>query len=375
MVGSCRLRKLLLVSATAASVILTSASALAGAPAPTPTPSGPHPEHQLANLGDFKFENGDVVKDFRVSYVTHGKLNKAKSNAVLVMQYFLGDHHAYDALIGPGKALDPEKYFIIATDMLGCSSLAHDITTGATNSGLKMDFPFFSIRDSVNVEYKFLKEYLGLDHVLAVMGASIGAQKAYQFAVSYPNYITAAIPIAGSPVTGPRTRWFTTTVMDVIALDPGWQAGNYETNPLTGPTIASRVFAPYVFTERWYAQNVRTAEQRRDFQKLWRGIFAQDARDLYYDLRMWATFNLGDTPGFGGDPVAALKSIKARVLLISMKDDQMINNEEIAMTKNAIPGVVHVEIDAPGHSGCCGGNPEANKVMDQEISRFLARLK
>jgi len=90
---------------------------------------------------------------------------------------------------------------------------------------------------------------------------------------------------------------------------------------------------------------------------------------------MWATFNLGDTAGFAGDPVAALRSIKARVLLISMKDDQMISNEEIVMTKNAIPGVVHVEIDAPGHSGCCGGIPEANKIMDQEIGRFLTKLR
>ena len=175
-------------------------AAWAGAPAPTPASAGPHPEHQVANLGDFKFENGDVVKDFKVSYVTYGKLNKAKSNAILLMQYFLGDHHMHDFLIGPGKAFDPEKYFIVATDMLGNSGLTQGVTTGATNSGLKMDFPFFSIRDSMNVEYRFLKEYLGIDHVLAVIGASIGAMKSYQFAVTYPSYITAAIPIAGSPL-------------------------------------------------------------------------------------------------------------------------------------------------------------------------------
>src|SRR5262249_24484040 len=157
------------------SLLLWSSAMYGGAPAPIPAMTGPHPEHQVANLGDFKFENGDVVKDFKVSYVTYGKLNKAKNNAILVMQAFLGDHHMHDFLIGPGKALDPEKYFIVSTDMLGNSGLAQGVTTGATNSGLRMDFPFFSIRDSTNVEYRLLKEYLGIDHVVAVLGPSIGA--------------------------------------------------------------------------------------------------------------------------------------------------------------------------------------------------------
>lgn len=350
-------------------------AAWAGAPAPIPAISGPHPEHQIANLGDFKFESGDVVKDFKVSYVTYGKLNKAKNNAILVMQAFLGDHHMHDFLIGPGKALDPEKYFIVATDMLGSSGLVQGVTTGATNSGLKMDFPFFSIRDSVNVEYRLLKEYLGIEHVLVVLGPSIGAMKSFQFALSYPNYITGAIPIAGSPLPNPMTRWFLNTIMGAIAQDSAWYGGNYETNPMTAMATASRIFAPYVFTERWFAQNARTPEQRRAVEKLWLEIFTQDTRDVYYHLRMWATFNLGDLPGFGGDHVAALKAIKTRMLLFSLKGDLMISPDEVAVIRSSVPGIAHVEIDTAGHSGCCGGDPEANKVMNREIARFLATLK
>jgi len=349
--------------------------ALAGAPAPIPAITGPHPEHLVANLGEFRFENGDVVKDFKVSYITYGKLNKSKSNAILVMQYFLGDHHAYEYLIGPGKGLDPDKYFIVSADMLGNSGLTQGVTTGATNSGLKMDFPFFSIRDSVNVDYRLMKEYLGIDHVLAVAGASIGAMKSYQFAVSYPNYITAAIPIAGSPATSPMTRWFLNSMMDVIALDAGWQGGNYEINPLGGLAAASKIFVPYMYTEPWFVQNIRTPTQRRALEQGWHPYFVQDARDIYYHLRMWATFNLGDLPGFNGDTVAALKSIKARTLFLSMKGDHSLRNEEVAMVRNNIPGVVHVEVDAAGHSGCCGADPEASKMMNREIARFLSTLK
>jgi homoserine O-acetyltransferase len=92
-------------------------------------------------------------------------------------------------------------------------------------------------------------------------------------------------------------------------------------------------------------------------------------------MRMWATFNIGDSPGFNGDAQAALRSIKARVLLITAKEDLMISPEEVALAKT-IPNVTHFEIDTPsGHAACCGFDAEANKAMDREIARFLARLK
>jgi len=358
-------------------LLLWSGSAFAGAPAPAPVSTGPHPEHLVANLGEFRFESGEVMKDFKVSYVTHGKLNKAKNNVILVMQMFLGDHHAHDFLIGPGKALDSDKYFIVATDFIANSALRQDVTTGPTNSGLRMAFPRTTIRDSMNVDYKFLKDYLGIDHVLAVMGPSIGAMKAYQFAVSYPAYVSGAIAIMGSPVTSPRMRWVLNNTMDIMAMDSGWQGGNYEINPTGGLVTALMAWLPYVYTERWYAQNLRTPEAQRPFRQFWHGLFAtQDARDVYYQMRMWASFNIGDSPGFNGDAQAALRSIKARVLLLTVKEDLMISQEEVALAKGAIPNVSHLEMDTPfGHAACCGSDPEANKAMDREITRFLNKLK
>ena len=81
------------------------------------------------------------------------------------------NHHDNEFLIGPGKALDPEKYFIIATDFLANARLRQDLTTGPTNSGLKMHFPRITARDWVNADYKLVKEYLGIDRVVAAVGA------------------------------------------------------------------------------------------------------------------------------------------------------------------------------------------------------------
>lgn len=350
----------------------------AGAPAPAPSPTGPHrPEHQVANLGDIRFESGEVVKDFKVSYVTHGKLSRTKDNVILVLQHFAGDHHDVDFLIGPGKALDPDKYFIVAPDFVGNSRLRQDLTTGPTNSGLKMEFPRYTIRDSVNVEHKLLKEHLGLDYITAAIGASIGAMKAYQFAVSYPNYVRGIIPITGSPVTSSQTKTLLKNWMDIITLDGGWQGGNYETNPTTGLAIVFVGLGSWAHTNQWFAANLKTVEEYRRWRKRLHGWgTSQDARDVYYQLRAWAEFNVGDTPGFNGDARAALGTIKAQALLIGAKADMLVSRNEVLFAKNAIPGAIHVEIDSPfGHTICCGFDPEATKIMDREIARFLLKLR
>jgi len=335
------------------------------------------PEAQIATLGEFRFEDGAVVKDFKVSYVTYGKLNRARDNAILVMHGWGSDHHEFHSQIGPGKALDPEKYFIVATDSLGNSKVRPDLTTGPTNSGLRMDFPRYSLRDAANVEYRFLKDYLGLERMFAVCGNSIGAAKAYQLAVSYPNYARGIVPIVGYAVTSPQTKLLLQNLLDIISLDVGWQAGNYEANPATGVGIAFRVAGVADFTYEWFAANLKTATERREFNQAVRDYWGgQDARDIYYQWRAFRDFNIGDTPGFGGDAKAALRSIKAKVLIVGNRRDQLIGRDDLADHARVIPGARLVEVDSPaGHAVCCGVDPEATKIIDREVAAFLATLR
>ena len=362
-------------------LLVWAGAASAGVPAPPPEAGGPHNPHQIANLGHFQFENGEVVKDFKVSYVTHGKLSPTKDNVILVMHHFSGDHHAQDFRIGPGKALDTDKYYIVATDMLGSSIVRQDVTTGPTNSGLKMDFPRYTIRDAVNVECKLLKEYLGFDHILAAMGTSMAGMKAFQLAVSYPAFASGVIPIVGGPWTHPISRAVFRNMMDTIALDSGWYGGKYETNPTAGLTTALMNLIPRAYTYGWFATNLKTPEQLCEWEKEVRGWYTvflpQDTRDIYYQLQAMVDFNIGDTPGFKGDAKAALQSIKARVLMITAKEDNDLPNDWIPLAKEAIPKATHVEIDSPlGHMvTLTPWDPEGTKIMDREISKFLAKLR
>ena len=126
-------------SALAAIVLSFATTALAHQPT--------DPPHQKYEMGDFKLESGEVIRDFAISYVTHGTLNADKSNAVLMVTAIGGNHHRIDYLIGPGKALDPAKYFVICTDAIG-----NGLTTSPSNSKAqpRMQFPRFNICDMVN---------------------------------------------------------------------------------------------------------------------------------------------------------------------------------------------------------------------------------
>jgi homoserine O-acetyltransferase/O-succinyltransferase len=359
-------------------VIVVASLAIAGAPAPRPEKSGPHtPEHQIASLGNFRFENGETIDELKVSYVAYGKLNAARDNAVLALQHFTGDHHDNEFLIGPGKAFDPEKYYVIATDFLANAKLRQDLTTGPTNSGLKMRFPRITARDWVNADVKLVKEYLGINHVVAAVGASIGGINAFQLAVSYPDFVSTIVPMAASPQTNPQTRMVLRHVRDVIALDPGWYSGMYDVNPATGLRIALMELSPWWRSPQWYMDSLTTSEKLRNYEATWQSIWSGlDARDVFYELDGWSEFNIGDTPGFNGDAKTALTAIKARTLLIGVKEDQLTRREELQFAKSTIRDVAYLELSSSaGHTASVGFDPKLNEAINSEIAKFLATIK
>src|SRR6266404_894854 len=197
------------------------------------------PTHQLYQMGDLTLESGQVIRDFAISYVTHGTLNAKKSNAILMVTAISGNHHRLDFLIGPGKALDPTKYFIVATDAIG-----NGLTTSPSNSQAqpRMKFPRFLIRDMVTSQHRLLTEHLGIAHVVAVVGPSMGGMQALQWGVSHLDFmdsLVALVPLARTPA------WSAVIVeatRKAIMLDPAWNNGNYTSIPVTGVRIWRDIF-------------------------------------------------------------------------------------------------------------------------------------
>src|SRR5438874_1525987 len=191
---------------------------LAASPALAHKPGDP--PHQTYAMGDLKLESGEAIKDFAISYVTHGTLNAKKSNAILMVTALTGNHHRLDFLIGPGKALDTTKYFVVATDAIG-----NGLTTSPSNSKAqpRMQFPKFGMRDMVESQRRLLGEKLGIDHVVAVVGPSMGGMQALQWGVSHPDFmdsLVALVPLARTPA------WSAVIVeatRKAIMLDPEWK--------------------------------------------------------------------------------------------------------------------------------------------------------
>jgi homoserine O-acetyltransferase len=179
------------------------------------------PPHQLYRIGDLKLESGDVIKDFAISYVTHGTLNAKKIERD---PHGDGDQRQSSSsrfLIGPGKALDTNKFFIICTDAIG-----NGLTTSPSNSTAQphMKFPKFLIRDMV-ASQKLLLDHLGIEHLVAVIGPSMGGMQTLQWGVSYPDMmdsLVAIVPLAKTPVG--RLRFSKLPEKPSYSIPPGRMA-------------------------------------------------------------------------------------------------------------------------------------------------------
>src|ERR1700721_1903374 len=181
--------------------------------------------------GNLPLESGQVIKDFSLSYATYGTLNAAKSNAILMVTAIGGTHHRLDYLIGPGKALDTNRYFIITTDAIG-----NGLSTSPSNSKAQpgMAFPRFAIRDMVETEYRLVTTKFGIEHLFTVVGASMGGMQTLQWGVSHPGMMDALVPIVPLGRTPPWTKAVLELTRQEIMADPAWDGGNYRQAPEKG---------------------------------------------------------------------------------------------------------------------------------------------
>jgi len=332
------------------------------------------PPHQLFGEGDLKLESGEVIRDFSISYVTHGKLNDKKSNAILMVTALGGNHHRIDFLIGPGKALDTDRYFIICADAIG-----NGFSTSPSNSKAqaRMSFPKYAIRDMVESQYRLLKEKFGIDHVVAVVGPSMGGMQALQWGVSHPDFmdaLVAMVPLAKTPA------WSVAVVeasRKAIMNDPAWKDGNYDSPPEKGVRLWRDILnllsarTPDMYSAQF--KNGIDALSWMEAQET-AALKAFDANDYIFQTWAYERHDVGTTPGFGGDTAGALASIKAKTLILTGTKDLLNPEFEPLEAGKNIKGVRMVTISpgtVTGHASAGGFNPADVEFLNREITGFL----
>jgi homoserine O-acetyltransferase len=306
-------------------------------------------ETQVARFDSISLDSGAVIAPVQVAYETYGELNASRTNAILIEHAFSGDAHAagvshedgkpgwWDNMVGPGKGFDTEKYLVICSNVLGgCRG-----TTGpssidpATGCPYAMSFPVVTVADMVRVQ-KMLMEHLGIARLLAVTGGSMGGMQALEWAVSYPDAVAAAIPIASTARHSAQQIAFNEVGRQAIMGDPDWRGGNYygQTPPARGLSVARMVgHITYMSDDSMrekFGRRMRekeelgfdlSAEFEVESYLRYRGSQFVDRFDANSYLYITKAMDYFDLASGRTSLAAAFEQVKARFLVISFTSD------------------------------------------------------
>jgi len=388
--------------AAAAAVSLMLASAMAQTPAPLIV------EKKVFELPSYTTLGGATIKQVKVGWQSAGTLNAERSNAILITHFFSGNSHAFgkykpedqaagywDAIVGPGKAIDTNTYFVLSSDTLVNLNMAGGtVTTGPatinpdTGKPWGMEFPIVTIGDFVNVQ-KALVESLGIRRLHAVAGPSMGALQAYDWAARHPDMVERIMPVIGAAEASPWLIAWLDVWAAPIRLDPKWNGGDYHGRepPVAGLAEALKVVSLHAnhwdWAEKGFGRSF--AEGGKDPAAAMANRFrvetflgnagaarakVSDANHFLYLVKANQTF----APGGAQTLDDAAKKIKAKTLLLYAPGDQVFPAEWIKRTETALKAngvaVESAEIGGPnGHlNGVIGLVPLAPKIAE-----FLAR--
>ena len=291
---------------------------------------------------------GATLGPVDVAYQTYGRLNEARSNAILIAHALTGDAHAagishddgkpgwWDSMIGPGKAFDTDKYFVICSNVLGgCRG-----TTGpssidpATGAPYSMSFPGITIPDMVRLQ-KMLIDRLGIERLLSVTGGSMGGMQTLEWAAAYPDAVVSAIPIATTARHSAQQIAFNEVGRQAIMADPDWNEGGYGSKPPARGLAVARMVGhiTYMSDESMrekFGRRLRDKEKfgfdfSADFEVesylRYRGnqfVGRFDANSYLYITKAMDYFDLSDRCG---DLAGAFRNGGTRFLVISFTSD------------------------------------------------------
>ena len=363
-------------------------------------------ESQIARLdGPFALESGAVLPGIEIAYETYGTLAPDRSNALLLCHSYTSDHHAagrhgpederpgwWDALIGPGKTLDTDRYHVVSSNCLGgaAGSTGPGTVDPATGRPYGMSFPVVTMADMANAQAR-LADHLGIERFRAVIGGCYGGFQALQWMVTHPERLEAAVVVSATPRASVHTVALSHVMRAAICSDPKWNGGDYygREKPTSGIALFS-MFGSLFWQDRNLLQQRLGPEMREprtfrfdfapefEIEKLLARLAtpqhtALDPNSLLYLARANDYFDLSRGRASLAD---AFARFRGRTLLIGFGQDWRYPPEEIAEIAIALETagapVTHVTLDDPlGH----GAFLRAPQCLEPTLVPFLASLE
>ena len=349
-------------------------------------PAGPTPERHEFVLHNFKTESGVVLPEAHIVYGTYGTLNADQSNAILLPSHYMANLTGYGFLIkspaNPDGALDTSKLFLVTSELFGNGRSSSPSNTPAPFDGPR--FPVMTIRDNVNAVHQLLTQQLHIQHLRAVIGFSMGAQQAFQWAVSYPTFMDKAVATSGTAKTYGHGIVRLEGQIAALTADPAFMNGNYKTEPTKGLEAFGMVWAGWLYSQEWWRKELwRTASPPgttfEQYMFSFRKRFSADANDYILQARTWESNDVGKTTLADGKPIRfngnaeqALLSIKVPFLYMPSATDLYFPLEDAQYEAAFIPHGTLMPIPSLwGHPAGAGASPDDKKFINEKIAAFL----
>ena len=315
-------------------------------------------ETQFAQFPSLHLDCGETIAPVEVAYETYGELNGSRSNAILVLHAFSGDAHAagidketgqtgwWDNMIGPGKAFDTDKYFVISSNVVGgCRGTTGPASVNPnTGCPYAMSLPPITMADMVRLQKK-LVEHLRIERLLSLSGGSMGAMQALQWAVAYPDAVVSAIPIAGTARHSAQQIAFNEVGRQAIMADPDWCDGNYydKRPPARGLAVARMVGHITYMSD--HSMREKFGRRRRDETQFevesylrYRGTQFVDRFDANSYLYITKAMDYFDLTEGRHSLAAAFGHIKSRFLVMSFTSDWLYPSYQSLEVVRALRG-------------------------------------
>jgi len=334
------------------------------------------PDYEIFELEALRLQSGLTLRPATLAYKTYGQLNAARDNVIVMPTFYGGQHAENEALMAAWPSLDPKQYFIVVPSMFG-----NGLSSSPSNTPPPFDralFPRVTLYDNVVCQHRLVTEHLGIQRVKLVVGFSMGAQQAFQWAALYPDLVEAIAPICGSARTSPHNYLFLEGVKAALVADATFAEGWYQSPPVRGLRAFSRVYMGWAFSQDFFREEAYRHmgfASLEDSIRFLEGYFrARDANDLLAMLSTWQHADISANEMYNGDFAAALGAIKARAIVMPGETDlyfRVRDNElEVAQMPHAelrpIPSIW-------GHAAGFGVNPADNAFIDAALQELLAQ--
>jgi homoserine O-acetyltransferase len=353
-------------------------------------------ETKVLTVPSLTLDNGETIVPLEIAYETYGVLSSKRDNAILVCHALSGDAHAagyhagdkkpgyWDYYIGPGKAFDTNKYFIISSNVIGgCKGSSGPLSINPkTGTPYQSAFPFVSISDMVNAQEKLISHF-EISTLFAVIGGSMGGMQALQWSVAYPGRLRNCVIMASTSEHSAQQIAFNEVGRQAILSDPNWNNGVYshENRPAKGLALARMVghityLSDEMMREKFGRQapkgNIQSADFAVGSYLIYQGesfVDRFDANSYIYVTKALDHFSLGT----GKELTSALASVTCRFLVIAYTSDWLYppyQSEEIvkSLEVNAVP-VSFVELNNPaGHDSFLLPSSEQESILRDFLS-------